>query len=581
MLTICNIDDVILKNDLESSHSTVKIFSTTSKNIILTDEINPHHIFKFDNSKYGLFIGTPIYKGVSFNQIIEQVTSDFWKNKLDIDSLMGNFVFVFWNENHIYILGDQIGNQVLFHDEKTNRFSSSFLNLILNGKSKYKINRDALHEKLSTGFNIGKDTLVKEIIKVNRLFDNRKNKEEITFLFHNQISLNKIDFHHEGRRKSIQKQSSLLDEYFQIINSTFKNESGDLGLSSGLDCRLILSLAKKHFDNKLNIHSHFTEGVHENEIHVAEKLVKEYGTEINLVKTSKMDRLKNDEVESILSDNFSFFDGNSARHLGAFSETYTSDYRKKCMGNATFSLNGLGGEVFRDSYFTGSRVINWNNWADRYLFFPFSKESVGNQNTLNQTRDYIFDKLNQEMEFHPDKMDILTTHKYYSFIKMPQCNGSVVRSYGKVSPIVFPFIEPKITTEAIKAIPYLGTGLNYQAQLITAIDPKLAKIGSHYGFGFDKIPLKYYLWSKLKENGSVKKRNELVKQKLNRKKDSQSYIDFLDFLNETDVLKQSKEILLSYSPNTNFDDLMLESTQRRYTIFLAYSLKKLSNHIEA
>ncbi len=371
------------------------------------------------------------------------------------------------------------------------------------------------------------------------------------------------------------------EAYFKLLNKTFQNETGDLGLSSGFDCRLILGLADKYLDNKLHLHSHNTIGVHENEIRYAKELANQIpGFDIDLIPTQRLESYEDEKLEKILTENLNFFDGRSARHLGAFSETYTYAYKASTMGNATYSLNGLGGEIYRDSYFTGKKIMNWNQWVNRYIFLPFSEEAVGSLNLLNETGDYIRHKLEMQLKLNYDKMDIFATHAYYGLVKMPQCNGAVAAAYNKVSPFLFPFIEYENVIEALKATPYLGIGGQYQAELIRRISPDLAKIGSHYGFSFDKLSYKYLIWSKLKTIGSVNKRMRLVKTQMLNKVNSPSHLAILNFINEKKAIKEAKDVLLSFSPQTDFDKLLIESTQRRYIIYLAFMLKNLSGYIE-
>ena len=533
------------------------------------------------NNIGGLLIGTVLYCGYDSNTVLKSITEDFLNNTLNLDNLKGNYVLIFWRGNDIFILNDKLGVQPIFYDKNSNRYSSSFLLLLKNSKSKFKINQDAFLEKLATGFISGSDTLVIGISKIlpSSVYLHNKNIS-IKWIKHSYQQLDEIEFHSSGKKESIKTQMQVLGDYFNSINNSFSNEIGDLGLSSGFDCRLILGLGEKHLNDKLHLHSHNTNGVHDIEIKYATKLASLYNSNLNLIPTERLESLNNQSLEKILTENLNFFDGNSARHLGAFSQTYTYLYKKATMGNATYSLNGLGGEIYRDSYFTGNKKMTWNDWVNRYVFLPFSKEAVGSSETLKTTADYIRSKLESQLEVDYDKMDIFSTHAYYGLIKMPQCNGSVASAYGKVSPFLFPFIEYEIILEALKAIPYLGIGGQYQAQLIRNISPKLARVGSHYGFSFDKLSVKYLLWSKLKTLGSVNKRTHLVKTKLEKRLSSPTHLKFLQYFNNNLILNEAKEILLTFSPKTNFDKLLIESTQKRYIIYLAFSLRKLNKHIE-
>ena len=78
---------------------------------------------------------------------------------------------------------------------------------------------------------------------------------------------------------------------------------------------------------------------------------------------------------------------------------------------------------------------------------------------------------------------------------MPDCNGYLAKAYSKGSDFYFPYIEHKQVIESLKAVPYLGIGGSYQANMIKMLSPEIASIGSHYGFSFDNLTSKYLIWS--------------------------------------------------------------------------------------
>lgn len=529
----------------------------------------------------GICIGTPLYKSFPFHEVLKRVSDDFFLNKLDTEALQGNFVFIFWKNDELYFLMDKLGVQPLYFDEVNGRFSSSFLYLLQTGGRKYKMNRSAFLEKLATGFILGEDTLVsgiRKILPTTGLHDILNSS--LHWVSHSYSDINDLQFHSDGRQKSIGRQIEKFSSYFQKVNSSFQQSIGDLGLSGGFDCRLILALAEKYLDTKLHLHSHNTVGVHDSQLIHAKELALVYESELQLIPTKRIESLPDDQIDNVLFKNLVFFDGNSARHLGAFSETYTYDYKKASMGNAFYSLNGLGGEILRDSYFSGSKKMKWNEWVNRYVFMPFSIEATGSKQNLQIVSDYVRSKLERQLPLNWDKMDIFSTHAYYGLIKMPQCNGAVAAAYNKVSPFLFPFIEYNNVIEALKAVPYLGVGGTYQAALINKICPQLAKVSSTYGSGFDNLSIKYLIWSKLKTIGSAEKRNRIVRDQLLKKAHTGHHKLNLENLYKSDTLKQAKEALLDFSTDTEFDLMLVESTQKRYAIFLGFMLMKLSDYIE-
>lgn len=564
-----------------SGVASYRIFQLSNWELILFEKnkLLSANSFEDDKNRKTFICGTLIYKNQSLEESLIQLHLDYHINKIDYNDLSGNFCVLFWDGVNLEILLDKLGVQQIFQREDGLVISSSFIATLQSSSKKFKINHLALSEKLVTGFNIGEDTLVTGIKKVSGKlpFPVPENNVEIIRPKNQTIQ---IVPHNRGINKSVEAQIENLSSYFEAINRAFPTYQGDLGLSSGFDCRLILALAHKELNTPLHIHSHNTLGVHDAEIFYARQLAEKMGVDIDLTPTQSLEKTSNENIEKVLDQNLFFFDGRSGRHLGAYSETYTPDYRQKSMGNADYSLNGLGGEIFRDSYFMGNRIMNWEDWAKRFLFYPLLTEAIGSEKQAREISHMLKHKIESELDMDFSKTDLFKTHAYYGLIKMPQANGTVAQAYGKVSHFLFPFIESNIVLEALRAVPYLGTGGAYQAKLISRISPELASIGSHYGTSFNKLSLKYLLWSKLKTIGSVNTRNTLVRKKLLQRADKEFHIKLIKKINETPVLLQAKESLLSHAPYVDFDKLLLDNTQRRYILYLGHFLNRLSPYFD-
>lgn len=532
-----------------------------------------------EGGRKSFLIGTLLFKGSMGEKALTLVHKEFYRGTLDHGLLKGNFILLFWDGTGITLLHDRLGVQQIFQRNDGNCFSNSFLALLVSSDTSFKLDENALNEKLATGFLTGSHTLVRGIQKVDRTFPFHVNEEEIRLLNHPEFDLS-FSLHDNGKKKSINAQIDLLEDYFKEINTAKTELQGDVGLSSGFDCRLIVAAAKNTLETPLHIHSHNTKGVHDNEIRYARQIAKVYGTEIHLVPTSRLEDSDEQLLEKTLKENLYFFDGRSARHLGALSETYTYWYRKESMGAADYSLNGLGGEIYRDSYFMGKRNLKWDEWAQRFLFFPLSEFAVGGEKTLKEISRHLKIKIENKLNTVFDKADIFKTHAHYGLMKMPECNGSLAQAYGKVSEFLFPFIEYNQITEALKATPYLSIGGSYQAKLITKISPEIAAVSSHYGFPFDKLSFKYLMWSYIKSTGPAKTREALVKEKLMKKIYNTEVQKFLALTDKSPYLSKVKKVMLERFPDMNFDLMMSHNKHRRINLFLGTFLLEFADYID-
>lgn len=531
------------------------------------------------NKSFSLMIGTPLYKGVKFEDILKTVTTDYLNEKLNRKEIKGNYLVLIIQNKEINVLVDRTNQHSVFYDKKTGYISNSFLSLLENTENVYEINRLGLYEKIALGFNIGEDTIFKDIIKLTPHNGHFMKEKSINFYFQDRlVDLESIQFHNKGRKKSIEKQNDHLSKYFRLIDKTFTGKQGDLGLSGGFDCRLLLALADNELSSNLHLHTHATIGAHEGQQKYAEKLGVVYGEPITKIKTKLPLELSEGDLQNMLSDNLNSFDGRSARHLGAFSETYTQSYKKRSMGTAYYSINGLGGEIYRDSYFTGNKQMNWEEWCDRYLFLPLTKDILP-QNILQELSMYLKEKIKLELPWNKKYYDILFTHAYYGLIKMPQCNGNLVAAYNKTSPFLLPFVEYDNVIEALKATPYLGVGGGYQAKMISELSYDLAKQPNHYGHSFSDLGFKYFVWSFLKTKGSTKRREALVSKKLKARAATEQHKEYLSRLNSKEIINESLGNLKQIVPELNIPLALVESTHSRSLIYLAYFLNEYSNKL--
>lgn len=519
-------------------------------------------------------IGTPLYKNYKFIDGFQEIIADYFSGNLQQKNIKGNYLFLFQNVNSLKILSDKTFQHHLFYDRKSGLISNSFLHIVENKKNKLELNDFGFYEKLILGFNLTENTVIKDIVRISPDNLQKIKKINVSYVFDHRLpKLSKLEFHSKGKNQSLLCQQEKLCDYFKSINLIFKDKIGDLGLSGGFDCRLLLALAEKNINSKLHLHTHATAGVHERQSNYAEMLARVYGTSVDKVITISPNKLNDDQFFQMLDDNITFFDGRTARHLGAYSQTYTQNYKKQSMGNAFYSLNGLGGEIYRDSYFTGSKKMSWDEWAERYLFLEgasliVSYEKIGE--ISSQIKEIIRKRLGWDKEYY----DIVFTHAYYGFIKMPLCNGNLVSAYNKISPFLLPFVEYSNVLEALKAIPYLKIGGSYQARLIEKISPRLAEVNTSYGSNFKNLGLKYYFWSFLKTIANSKKRNKIVNASLIKKSNSDMAIKEFKRLNEINAFKNAISKIIEIDNRININVALVESTQKRNIIVLSHFLRK-------
>ena len=524
--------------------------------------------------------GTVVYRRLGYEPSLKRLLHDFRQDRLELDELLGNFCLLFWDGRVLSLLTDRLNVQHVFFNEERTCFSSSLLAVLAASPRPLALNPLAAYEMLSTGYIISPDTLVKGIYSLNSDLKASINSAEndIKFILHRPKPTLR-DFHKDGLEDSVERQLSVLQTYFKSIDRLHREYGGELGLSGGYDGRLILALSR-HLSKPVGLHTHHTLGFHDRERKIAERLAAIYGSEITVVPTKPMEDHDENRLREILWDNLYLFDARCAYSVGAFGETYTPNYRKRTLADNRLGLNGLGGEILRNSYFSPLSRFPWSAWLDCNVYYPFAKEVVGSQERWREVREHVLSKMESYLQMAlSGKADMHTAHTYYGYLRMPECAGNVNNAYNQISFFLTPFIETTVISEALKAIAFIGANGCYQAELIKRSAPHLAEIVSHYGFNFSKVSARHMIKSKVKAAMPLRLRHYRERYLLVRHSRSPSFQRFSNFLSKSRAMQEIQEALSDFFSGADWQKAMLHFAQRRATIFLGSFFVEFSHKL--
>jgi hypothetical protein len=442
------------------------------------------------------------------------------------------------------------------------------------------LNRLAICEKLSTGYIVSPDTMVEGIFQLDDKTGLGHNQSHTNVHFLAHPDQRSIRLHKKGVEDSIFRQISVLKKHFLGVNTLHTEYSGELGLSSGYDSRLVLA-CNKFLSLPFSIHTHATVGVHDAELAKVRKIANDKSLPLREVKSRRMEEQPKKRIENILKDSLFFFDGRCSHNMGAFSETYTREYKLSVLGNHRLSWSGLGGEIFRNYYFTWRQKIDLRSWMDNKVYYIFSKDAVGDIDLYEEMHRRKVRKMSMRIgdSFLKHKVRFLDLRRYYSEIRMPDCDGNNNNAHNQIAFFHTPFFDPFIIYEGINATPYIGCDGSYQAELIKRLDPKLSTYSSHYDHSFDNVPARYIIkcWTK----GKIPDSLLFLRARTIQKKRSRVFIPrFMSFVNSNPVLKEIKSILCDSVVKGRFEDAMINYAQRPTTLFVGSFLQEFQNKLK-
>jgi len=536
--------------------------------------------FLIDEDGNGIFVtGTLVYKGKSNKSSMENLLKDYKCDEIAFDELLGNFFVIFSKNEKLGLLSDRLCVHHIFIDKDQTRLSSSFLALLVSSKNKHKINRMACYEKFSTGYIVGPDTYVQDIHQITPINQTKIKSDTFQFISHG-IPNHEKNFESNEFSNAIENQLETLKKYYLRVKPLISEYGGDLGLSSGYDSRLLLALANDA-GIKLDLHTHNTIGVHDKEHSLVQKINEHVSLNLNVISTKKMQEQTLKDLERILFDGLYYFDARNSHNMGAFSETYTRSYKQKTLKDNKVSLNGLGGEIYRNYYYTSQPRVNFKSWMEFHVFYPFAKFAIQKDKIWNEVYEHIVRKMEIRLQTNLKKpVDKLTRRRYYSDIRMPDCDGNNHNAHNQLAFYLTPFMEYQVVQSAYKATPYIGSTGTFEAGMIKKLDPTLAALESHYGFPLSNEPLKHKIYGILRgylpDNFWVRRNTYRIKYRNLGERNYNQYQRLLHF----PIITKIEGILLDYFPEINWHMLMRANESMANSIYFGYFLLTFSDYLE-
>lgn len=529
-----------------------------------------------DGTNYLFSIGTLVYKKQGYTASLHSLLSDFVAGAVCREELLGNYCVIFYSGNKIHVLNDALNVCELFEDKDSGILTSSFL-AAASAQNKLTVNRIACQEKLLTGYIVGTDTLFNE---VNRVFPSVK-KERLHWNVEawNKITVPPADI---NRKDSIQNRALKIGEYFKSIEPLAKEFKPELGLSGGYDSRLLYAASFKAWPFKLDVHTHSTEGVH---IHdVEKKIVQEMaaakGSALNIVPTHNLDYYNGDEIEQLLKDGYYFFDGRCAYNMGAFSPVYTRQYKMRIVGQHRLTLNGLGGEMYRNYFMNIKPFVNSKQWMKAKIYCN-GIDCVIPKETFKILHKNICRKMNALLPFKWGHfVSNFKTRRYYSEMRMPDCDALNCNAHNQVEFYLTPFIEQDMIVDAYKGRKMIGLSGQYQADIICKLDVETASFDSHYGYTFNqKEPLRHTAYMLVRGLMPDSIWNARISRSYKKHSTNNNLKYFNRVREKCAYLDEAAEYLEMMFPEINMDRLRMDYAMMPNSSYIAVVMYELRDKI--
>lgn len=528
-------------------------------------------------------IGTVIYKGGNYTETKASLLMDFQNGSVDRDALQGNYCLLFYNQTSVTLLNDAMNVQHLFTNKAQQFITSSFLAAMAAVPGKLCLNRMACLEKLTTGYIVGEETLFEQIQHITKAMQNSSKVGIWRFLTWDAIRLPKA-FDYSGFQDSAARQVSAIKEYLRGIQALAAQYKPEIGLSGGYDSRLLYAGTLRVWPFKIAVHTHATEGVsiHDQEKEIVKQMAKAKGSPLKVIPTKNMDAYNDTEIEEILKDGLYFFDGRCAYNMGAFSPVYTRKYKMSIVGDCRLTLNGLGGEMYRNYYMVARPFIHYKEWMKAHVYSQCIEMVFRNQEDFSKMHQYICGKMERELGISwRGWVSNFNLRRYYSELRMPDCDALNCNAHNQIAFYLTPFIERELLEQAYCGVRYIGISGEYQAEIIRQVDEELVTFPSHYGFNFSgHEPLKYKLYMFIRGWLPDVIWNARVRFVTKRRKEARNLEYFRVVAAKCEYLRNAAAYAEALFPEVDFDELRKDYAMMPNTSYISVLLYEFRNRIE-
>jgi hypothetical protein len=430
-------------------------------------------------------IGTMIYKGLPYKDSLQRILNDVQNNCFVPSALKGHFHLLIIKGEEFSIYTDPLIMINLFYDEEKVFLSSSFLAILFaHGTQNVALNKNAIIEILATGGLMGSATQVNSIYKVTS-FE--------TFSFPG-VRLKKAPVRNESHSfkttlACIEAQAAYLQSYFKEIETFARNKTTGLGLTGGLDSRLLTSLAWQT-QNKYDYFT-FARETEDMDISIARSIAKALDEKLTIIPLPSKTNQYNNSLKKNLEEAFFFNDG-QIRMQNYWIEPYNSfSYNERIHNRHYLNINGIAGEQYRNF----ERIIIKNQtlkgWIKNGILSKISDRIFISGEFESDFIDQYANNIRTALGFSGSRIDQFAIKRYHNEIWNTANRNQRMNNLSRLIHFIAPFADPQISFPAYKAIPYLGWGFSLQMALIQKLSAQLAIIPSRYGFNFaQKEPLK-------------------------------------------------------------------------------------------
>jgi asparagine synthase (glutamine-hydrolysing) len=430
--------------------------------------------------------GTLVCDGRMGRPALEALLSLDWP-KPDWSRIGGHFAALIHKSGRTFLLTDFFAAFQLFHDAKMRLFSTSLLSAA-QSLERLSFLPQAVYEY---GFNvvpIGDDTIFAELktLGPDRLIE-LTDDGAVAHPIAKPLPEAAVEM---SLAERIERQRAALSAIVRPHVETYGSRIF-CPLSGGLDSRLLLALLREAGASpSLYVYG----GPGSEDVAIAKAIGAAQGFEVEWIDKSAR-TIEPDEFAAQVEANFHSYDA-----LPNFGELFESGAnaaaRAARHAGGAMSASGGCGEVFRNFFYLPNRRMSAAAVA-RTFFARYAKgdlaEAFDERAFLRGLEDKLLAAIGREGVRGPLPRGLI--EQLYPRVRCRPFFGREISNEARFGAYLMPFLDHRVAAEAMTLPLRLKNAGRFEAALIDAIDPALARQPSAYGHHFGEPPNRAHRWS--------------------------------------------------------------------------------------
>lgn len=428
----------------------------------------------------------------------------------DWSRLGGQFVALVHKHGRSFLFTDYFAAFQLFHDSDLRVFSTSMLSAA-NALLRLSFDRQSLYEFAFNVVPIGNDTVFSELKLLGP--DRLAELGETGAVLHDLAKPlpeepasmplgDRVGLHREQLRAVVRHH---VDGYRENIHCP---------LSGGLDSRLALAALRAE---GCRPHVYVYGPATSVDVRIARAIGEAQGFEVDWLDKEEYRHVEPDEFGELVERNFHEYDA-----LPSFGELFENGgnaaARDARHAGGAMAASGGCGEVFRNFFFIPDRPVRAETVA-RTFFARYTLRDVTGEFDesafLRAIEDKILDALGRPGD--RSKLPRTVVEQIYPRVRCRAFFGKEISVEGRYGPYLMPFLDHRVAAAGTALPMDLKNAGRFEAMLLNAIDPELARQPSAYGHDFAAPPSfkhRFGEWSTRIRPTWVRQRSYAVRRRL-------------------------------------------------------------------